>query len=213
MIDPLKTFIRRNCFFLLSFAVHTFAFVVLLISNEPQKTPDANLDIEVVESVRGGFVQNSSEYKPQKRLRVESEAVPQNFKNSSVQDSETHSLNDTRNQQISNQDEMMEGFSDISKDGNSHQNYLDRIRSKIEFYKTYPKASRVLKETGLVKVKLKITKNGHVQKIEIIESSQFKRLDDAAIKAVADASPFEEFPSNISHNSWSIIVPMQFELN
>lgn len=167
----------------------------------------------VVESVRGGFVQNTSEYKAQKKLKAESKTVSQNSKSPIAKDNETQSLNDTRNQQISNQDEMMEGFSDISKEGNSHQNHLDKLRSKVEFHKTYPKASKVLKETGLMKVKLKIAKSGHVQKIEIAESIQFKRLDDAAIKAVADASPFDEFPSDVKFAAWSILIPMKFELN
>jgi protein TonB len=106
-----------------------------------------------------------------------------------------------------------EGFSDLSTTVSPHQSYLDKVRSKIQFYKIYPKASLALKERGTVKLKVRLEKSGYVQKIEIIESSEFKRLDEAAIKAVVDASPFGEFPPEVKFATWSIIVPMRFEFS
>jgi TonB family protein len=213
LISSVRTFLQNNRFFLCSLGVHTLIFSILLTSNADKKTFDTSLDIEVVESVRSESRQNSSDSESKKRLRAESMIEPLKVRNLLDQDLVNQSPSDPGIQQLSDQNQISEGFSDVSKEANSHQSYLDRIRSKIEFHKTYPKASRVLKETGLVKVKLKIAKSGHIQKIEISESSQFKRLDEAAIKAAADASPFDEFPSDVTFAVWSILVPMRFELN
>lgn len=48
----------------------------------------------------------------------------------------------------------------------------------------YPAMSKKLKEEGIVLLKILVTKDGRVTEIEIKNSSGFKRLDDAAIKAI-----------------------------
>jgi len=48
----------------------------------------------------------------------------------------------------------------------------------------YPIMSRKLKEEGVVLLKILVTKDGLVSEIEINQSSGFKRLDVAAIKAI-----------------------------
>jgi len=48
----------------------------------------------------------------------------------------------------------------------------------------YPGMSKKLKEEGTVLLKILVTKEGRVADIEIKNSSGFKRLDDAAVKAI-----------------------------
>ncbi len=212
-MDELRSFLQKNRFFLWSLGAHALIFLILWASNDHKKTINTPFDIEVRESVRSELNQRSAESENRKNLRAKAKRELKKSKNHLAQDNGVRNLNDLPVQRHSDRSEVTEGFSDVSKEGNSNQSYLDRIRSKVEFHKTYPKASRVLKETGLVKVRVKIAKSGHVQKIEVVESSHFKRLDDAAIKAVADASPFDEFPAGVMFAAWSILVPMRFELN
>lgn len=91
--------------------------------------------------------------------------------------------------------------------------YLGRIKSKIENQKLYPKASKVFKEQGLVKIRMILQRNGQILKIEIAESSQIQRLDEAALKSVAAASPFEPFPGDIQYRTWNLVVPIRYSLN
>lgn len=211
-MNAARTFIRKNSSFLWSLGAHVFIFSVLAIKDH-KKSNDSAVDIELRENIFSELNQKSSKSETKKSLRSDSKTAQQIQQTAFDHDKESQDQSERVVQQIAGQVEENEGFSDISNKGNSNQNYLDRIRSKIEFHKTYPKASRVLKETGLVQVKLKISKSGHVQKIEIAKPSQFKRLDEAAIKAVADASPFDEFPTEVKFATWSILVPMRFELN
>lgn len=48
----------------------------------------------------------------------------------------------------------------------------------------YPPLSRRLNETGVVKVRLKISVAGQVQAVELVASSGYPRLDEAALAAV-----------------------------
>ncbi len=195
-----------------SLSIHIFIFSTIAI-NDSKNPNDSTVEIELSQSFFSESDQRSSKNETQKNLRSASKTGQEKQKTIIDHNKETQRKIEQGDQQFEGKVDVNEGYSDISNSGNSHQSYLDRIRSKIEFHKTYPKSSRVLKETGVVKVKLKIAKSGHVQKIEIAESSQFKRLDEAAIKAVADASPFEEFPSDVMFAAWTILVPMRFELN
>lgn len=48
----------------------------------------------------------------------------------------------------------------------------------------YPAISRKLKEEGIVSLRILVKKEGHVEEIEIKKSSGYKRLDDAAARAI-----------------------------
>ncbi len=49
---------------------------------------------------------------------------------------------------------------------------------------TYPRPSRQLGEYGDVVLKLEVNKNGHIETTQVINSSGYKRLDEAAIEAI-----------------------------
>ncbi|MGH1460851.1 MAG: TonB family protein [Neptuniibacter sp.] len=74
--------------------------------------------------------------------------------------------------------------------------YLDNWRKKIEYVGNlnYPEEARKKKMYGSLRLLVSIRPDGSVKGIEILESSGKKILDDAAVRIVRLAAPFQPFP-------------------
>jgi len=77
--------------------------------------------------------------------------------------------------------------------------YVDNWRLKIERVGNlnYPEEARARKIYGKLQLTVAIKADGEVESVEINRSSGHKILDQAAIRIVRLASPFERFPDNI----------------
>lgn len=81
--------------------------------------------------------------------------------------------------------------------------YLDNWRRKIEHVGNlnYPEEARRNKMYGSLRLLVAIKPDGSVQNIEILETSGYPVLDDAAIRIVRLAAPFQPFPIEIRKNT------------
>lgn len=81
----------------------------------------------------------------------------------------------------------------------TYSDYLEKWRRKVEFVgnQHYPEAARHLKLHGNLILQVTLTANGNLQQINLIHSSGKSILDDAAIRIVQLAAPFEPFPEAI----------------
>ena len=77
--------------------------------------------------------------------------------------------------------------------------YVDNWRLKIERIGNlnYPEEARKNKLYGSLQLTVGIKANGEVESIEVNKSSRSKVLDQAAIRIVRLAAPFDRFPDNI----------------
>jgi protein TonB len=77
--------------------------------------------------------------------------------------------------------------------------YVDNWRLKIERIGTlnYPEEAKVKRLYGSLQLTVGIKADGEVESVEINRSSRIKVLDQAAIRIVRLASPFERFPDTI----------------
>src|SRR5438132_7150685 len=77
--------------------------------------------------------------------------------------------------------------------------YVDNWRLKIERIGTlsYPEEAKVRRIYGSLQLTVAIKADGEVETVEINRSSGYKVLDQAAIRIVRLAAPFERFPDNI----------------
>jgi len=77
--------------------------------------------------------------------------------------------------------------------------YVDNWRIKIERIGNlkYPEEAKVRKLYGSLQLTVAIKADGEVESVEINRSSGHKVLDQAAIRIVRLAAPFERFPANI----------------
>ena len=84
--------------------------------------------------------------------------------------------------------------------------YLSQIRDSINKNITYPPKAKKLLIEGTVIVKFKITENGSVEDITIIDGHKF--LQSSTIEAIEEAS--KEFPK--TNKSIEIQIPIEYKL-
>jgi protein TonB len=91
---------------------------------------------------------------------------------------------------------------------NGAAKYLDKWRKKLVQVgnRNYPIQikAKELKDTLIVSVEIK--RNGTINKIKIIKKSKHKLLNDAALRIIRDASPFEAFPDEDYFKTFDILV-------
>jgi periplasmic protein TonB len=77
--------------------------------------------------------------------------------------------------------------------------YVDNWRQKIERIGSlnYPAQARTPKFYGVLRITVGIKANGDVESVEINRSSGHKFLDQAALRIVNLAAPFDRFPDNL----------------
>lgn len=90
--------------------------------------------------------------------------------------------------------------------------YLAKVRAKIEKNKIYPKRAKRLNQQGVVVISLEILKNGYIKSINLKNSSKFKRLNKATLKLFKKIIKFEPIPSELNKNRWLIEVPVNYSI-
>ncbi len=75
-----------------------------------------------------------------------------------------------------------------------YQGYMQRLKEKIEGIWRYPRDAAERGIYGDLYIRFTILKNGRLGAIELIRTSGYKSLDDAAIKALRDAEPYWPLP-------------------
>ena len=78
--------------------------------------------------------------------------------------------------------------------------YLDDWRRRIERIGNihYPIEAKRNKLYGKLRLAVSLSSNGYVKEIDILHSSGVRVLDDAAIRIVRLAEPFQPFPAELS---------------
>jgi protein TonB len=81
--------------------------------------------------------------------------------------------------------------------------YVDNWRQKVERIGNlnYPSEARARKLYGRLLLTVAIKADGEVEAVEIERSSGHKVLDQAAVRIVRLAAPFERFPDNIRRDT------------
>lgn len=109
------------------------------------------------------------------------------------------SKNKTQNKEI----ESSQGLSFSTKEF-SDWGYLQRLKEKIERVWQYPPEAAERGIFGDLYIKFIIDKKGKLISIELIRTSGYRMLDDAAIKALKDAQPFWPLPDDWQKDSLTI---------
>lgn len=97
-----------------------------------------------------------------------------------------------------------------SEDAVKH--FLAQVRHRIDRYKHYPYVARRRHIEGRVTVRFVIRPDGTVENLEVVKRSSSNLLDEAAVKAVKDASPFPGFPREILSRPLAVEIGLVFEL-
>lgn len=98
----------------------------------------------------------------------------------------------------------------VESESKNAPTYADLVYAKIIESRFYPDVSRKRKQEGTVRVKFTIHPDGSVSDIEVVEESEHRYLNQAAVKTVEDSAPFPK-PENDSENV-QLIVDLSYEL-
>ncbi|MEH0021158.1 MAG: TonB family protein [Desulfobacter sp.] len=94
----------------------------------------------------------------------------------------------------------------------SARDYLDMLNLRIHSTKTYPKPEKDRQVQGRVQVQFVLRADGSLSDIRIIKSSRYKNLDNAAVDAVKQASPFPRPPAFLFEPPVTLQISILFEL-
>ncbi len=86
-----------------------------------------------------------------------------------------------------------------------YASYFARIKHQIERVWTYPVEAAERGVSGQLTLRFRISKDGNLIGVRLVEKSGHEILDFAALKAVKEAAPFYPFPINIKKDKLSIL--------
>ncbi len=92
------------------------------------------------------------------------------------------------------------------------QHYLEKISARIYATREYPRRARRKGWEGTVIVTVHILPTGEVSRLDLLERSEYKTLDKAALQAVKDAQPFHPFSEELTVERLTVNIPLQFTL-
>lgn len=94
----------------------------------------------------------------------------------------------------------------------SSRDYLDLVRLKIESMKKYPDNAKDRNQEGKVTVRFVILEDGSFTGLGIHRASGNRLLDDAALRAIREASPFPPPPRRFFPGKVPLELTIVFEL-
>ena len=105
-----------------------------------------------------------------------------------------------------------EGEITLDKDDLEYTSYLHSFKKRVETIWRYPETARREGIQGNLVMRFSIIKSGKVEDIDIIKSSGYPMLDDAARQALLDASPFNPLPGNWKKERFTITGTFMYRL-
>lgn len=90
------------------------------------------------------------------------------------------------------------------------KNYISELREEINKNKSYPSISKRLKEQGKVIISFRVLKDGLFVNMNILKSSNYQRLDNAALDALSITKQFREFDKEINKEYLDFELPLEF---
>jgi protein TonB len=101
-------------------------------------------------------------------------------------------------QKIAKKTEEQKEKSSISFDvkGFKYDGYMMRLKDKIEGIWQYPSDAAMRGIYGDLYLSFTIKKNGRLSKVELVRTSGYRSLDEAAMKALKDAAPYWPLPED-----------------
>ncbi|MGC9257087.1 energy transducer TonB, partial [Desulfurella sp.] len=101
---------------------------------------------------------------------------------------------------------------EIGTESIKYVSYMKLLKDKIQNVWVYPEQARLKNQQGTLLVKFGINKNGSLAYADVIRSSGYPALDEAAIKAIKEASPFNPLPERFGVDRLNIYATFSYEL-
>ncbi len=93
-----------------------------------------------------------------------------------------------------------------------YASYLEHVKNNIQNVWVYPEDAIQTGQQGRLLVLFSIGKNGDLVRLKLIRSSGYPLLDQAALQAVRDASPFPPLPKRFNLDVLNIYATFEYTL-
>ncbi|WP_025270191.1 energy transducer TonB family protein [Hippea sp. KM1] len=94
-----------------------------------------------------------------------------------------------------------------------YASYMAKLKNKIQAVWVYPNKAIQTGQQGALLILFSIDKNGRLVRLKLIRSSGYPVLDDAALQAVRDASPFAPLPKRLGIDVLNIYATFEYKLS
>lgn len=88
--------------------------------------------------------------------------------------------------------------------------YFALVQQKIGGFLFYPQEARLKGWEGVVALKLTIARNGDLKALDIAKSSGYPLIDEAAMSAVRNASPYPSLENYLEAEELEIVIPLNY---
>lgn len=90
--------------------------------------------------------------------------------------------------------------------------YIAELRSFLEKKKKYPALAKKMGQSGKVKIKFEINRDGKITNSQIAEASHFESLNKSAKTLIDEIQMFKPFPAEVKRLTWQFIIPIEYKL-
>lgn len=90
--------------------------------------------------------------------------------------------------------------------------YRGMVRQLVESRKKYPRKAVALQQEGVVIARIKLSKDGKLLNVEIVESSSYKILAEATLEAIKGIKKFPEIPAELGLNEMTFRLPLKYAI-
>ncbi|TCK02674.1 energy transducer TonB [Marinobacterium mangrovicola] len=94
----------------------------------------------------------------------------------------------------------------------ARQTWFSQVAAHLARHKRYPSSARRRGQEGVAKLSFVVDRNGQVLEFKLVGSSGYRSLDEAVIRMLKQAEPLPKFPAEMTQDSLSITVPVQFAI-
>jgi len=170
---------------------------------KPRKQPLPESDIGTFRSVTSEKMQKTKPFSRQKAGVGSTLALLDGF------DADQFASLDTDSMKDFDDDELVS----LDTTEIKYASYFARIKHQIERVLVYPPDAAQRGISGDLSLKFRISKDGNLMGVHLIDKSGYEILDVAALKAVKEAAPFYPFPKNIQREKISILANFVYTPN
>ncbi|MAM75881.1 MAG: ferric siderophore ABC transporter substrate-binding protein [Tistrella sp.] len=95
---------------------------------------------------------------------------------------------------------------------NAPDTWEGRVLARLEKFRRYPGAARSARQQGVVYIRFRMNRDGHVLSSSLVRSSGFPALDQAALETLRRADPLPKIPAD-RPDEIELSVPVEFYIN
>lgn len=88
--------------------------------------------------------------------------------------------------------------------------YISKLTRTLNQKKRYPEIARKMRQQGRLKVRFVLERDGRILNAELVETTSFSHLNDAAKTLLSEIKKFDPFPSEVSDKEWAVTVPIEY---